>query len=159
MKFCANSFLLCRTNFHREFFMYPVDGLSLKNVVIGLSLLRMRLAWYFRCSLKISLNRAKTRLRNVPRIGNIELLQMSCCLYVVYDQCCQTCSRSAANMSEDAASKPALQRLGTFTALSTRHHYKQKHAWPCAHAHRPATASGAAGARRTTRHRCVRSTR
>lgn len=33
-------------------------------------------------------------------------------------------------MSEDAASKPALQRLGTFTALSTRHHYKQKHAWP-----------------------------
>jgi hypothetical protein len=42
----------------------------------------------------------------------------------------KTCLRSAANTGEDGSSKPALQRLGTFTALSTRHHYKQKHAWP-----------------------------
>jgi hypothetical protein len=30
MKFCANSLLLCRTNFHREFPRYLVDGLILK---------------------------------------------------------------------------------------------------------------------------------
>ena len=42
----------------------------------------------------------------------------------------KTCLRSAANTGEDGSSKPALQRLGTFTALSTRHHYNQKHIWP-----------------------------
>jgi len=31
----------------------------------------------------------------------------------------KTCLRSAANTGEDGSSKPALQRLGTFTALST----------------------------------------
>lgn len=36
MKFCENSLLPCRTYFHREFFRYLVDGLSLKNVKIGL---------------------------------------------------------------------------------------------------------------------------
>ena len=66
MKFCENSLLLCRTYFHREFFRYLVDGLSLKNVKIGLSFLRMRLAWYFRRSLKISLNRAKNLGQECP---------------------------------------------------------------------------------------------
>lgn len=66
MKFCANSLLPCRTNFHREFSKYLVDGLSLKNVVIRLPLLRMRLAWYFRRSLKISFNRAKNPGQECP---------------------------------------------------------------------------------------------